>query len=148
MFWFDVRCYIIIYYILYYCYILYIIHILLLYLLLYSVLLSSSSFFISSSDPSSSSIYLLFGSPSFPNLLIQSIRVGIWISLFMYSSNNLSKQLSMNIKRNTHLSWLKKSYLPSFPSSSPNLLYLPSRSKSCRYVSVLTYTYLYSLQQF
>ena len=103
--WCDVRC-IFYYYILYIVYyiILYIIHILLLlYLILsYTILFFSSDLsplFPSYSPPHLSSSLLLFLSssvlyspiflPSPPsNSLIQSIRVGIWIHLFIFSSDH------------------------------------------------------------
>ena len=108
--WFDVRCYIIYYIIIYYTIILYyyILYIIYYILYIYLFILFLWSIFFYSSLPIST-IPLPFPSPlqsssdlflSFPTLLflsipnIQSIRVGIWISLFILSSNNLPKVLT------------------------------------------------------
>ena len=105
--------------------ILYIIHILLSYLILYSSLLLfylPSLLFpfysppkLSSSVPSSPlPIYLLF--PSLYNPLIQSIRVGIWISLFIFSSDlsNISPPPNHSIRVGTYI------YLFIYSSDLPN----------------------------
>ena len=113
----DVRCYIILLYIyIYYYYILY--YYILYYILYYTLLFSS--------DLSS-----LLPSP-FPNLLYHLPPL-LLRSIFPIPSSNLSKQLSMNIKRN-----------PIFHHSH-HLLILSSFKV---YVSAFGYPYLYSLQIF
>ena len=99
---YGVILYIILLYIILYIYIYYYYTLLLLYLILYYTLLFSSSIFLSFSPSpllpisSSSSVLLLpliLPSPLLSILIylsIQSIRVGIWISLFILSSNNPS----------------------------------------------------------
>ena len=103
---YGVILYIILLYIILYIYIYYYYTLLLLYLILYYTLLFSSSIFLSFSPSpllpisSSSSVLLLpliLPSPLLSILIylsIQSIRVGIWISLFILSSNNLPKVLT------------------------------------------------------
>ena len=178
---FDVRCYYILYYILYLIIILLYYILNYYYILYYTLLLSFSSplllFPIFSSSTFSSS-FLSIPHPIFSSSNIQSIRVGTYIYLFIYSSD-LSSLLSSPpplllfllfspsiipfpiIQQSDHLIQSIRvgtyiylfiflySYLPShhlisiFPSSfPPPVLLLHIHSKyTCRY---LTYTYLYS----
>ena len=119
----DVRCYIVYYYyILYIIYCTYTIIYLISYLILYSpfpsVLLSSSfPIFLFQYSP----LPILFSSSPF-TILWFILYVSAFGYPYLYSSSIQSFQ--------TAISWLKESYLPSFPSSSPNIQIFKSSSKN------------------
>ena len=141
---------IIIYYIILYYYILYYIlyYYIISYLILYSsLLLSSIPFLLYSSIPSFPLLLLSpQSSPVLPSSNIHSIRVGTYIRLFIYSSPLLIYLPLSSISSSSLLL-----SLPSFLSSSPHPLipigYLSIFNPPSfpEYLSVLRYTYLYSI---